>query len=45
VFRFYLKCTYCYADITFKTDPKNHDYVVETGGTRNYEAIKDAQQA
>lgn len=45
VFRFYLKCTYCYADITFKTDPKNHDYVVETGGTRNYEPIKDAQQA
>ena len=45
VFRFYFKCTYCYAEITFKTDPKNHDYVVETGGTRNYEAIKDAQQA
>ena len=45
VFRFYLKCTYCYADITFKTDPKNHDYIVETGGTRKYEPIKDAQQA
>lgn len=45
VFRFYLKCTYCYADITFKTDPKNHDYVVENGGTRNYEPVKDAQQA
>ena len=45
VFRFYFKCTYCYAEITFKTDPKNHDYVVETGGTRNYEAIKDAQHA
>lgn len=45
VFRFYFKCTYCYGEITFKTDPKNHDYVVETGGTRNYQAIKDAQQA
>ena len=28
-----------------RTDPKNHDYVVEDGGTRNYEPIKDAQQA
>jgi hypothetical protein len=28
VFRFYFKCTYCYGEITFKTDPKNHDYVV-----------------
>lgn len=45
VFRFYFKCTTCYAEITFKTDPKNHDYVVETGATRNYEAIKDAQHA
>ena len=45
IFRFYVKCTYCYNDITFKTDPKNHDYVVELGATRNYEAYKDAQQA
>jgi len=29
IHRFYFKCTYCYAEITFKTDPKNHDYVVE----------------
>lgn len=45
VFRFYLKCTYCYNEICFKTDPKNHDYIVEDGGTRNYEPIKDAEQA
>jgi hypothetical protein len=45
VFRLYFKCTYCYGEVTFKTDPKNHDYVVKKGGTRNYEAIKDAQHA
>lgn len=45
VFRFYFKCTTCYGEISFKTDPKNHDYVVETGGTRNYEPLRDAQQA
>lgn len=45
IFRFYLKCTFCYAEITFKTDPKNHDYVVETGGTRNYDPHRDALQA
>lgn len=32
IYRFYLKCTYCYNQVTFKTDPKNHDYVVEHGG-------------
>jgi len=45
VFRFYFRCTGCYAEITFKTDPKNHDYVVEHGARRNYEAWKDAQEA
>jgi len=45
MFRFYFKCTTCYAEITFITDPKHHDYIVETGATRNYEAIKDAQHA
>lgn len=45
VYRFYFRCTGCYAEITFKTDPKNHDYIVEHGAKRNYEAWKDAQQA
>lgn len=45
VLRFYMKCTYCYSEITFKTDPKNHDYVCEHGGARNYEAWRDARAA
>jgi len=34
IYRFYLKCTHCYTEVTFKTDPKNHDYVLEFGGTQ-----------
>lgn len=45
IYRFYLKCTQCYAEITFKTDPKNSDYVVEHGGVRNYEPWRDVQAA
>ena len=45
IYRFYMKCTCCYAEITMKTDPKNHDYIVEHGGARNYEPWKDAQAA
>eukprot|EP01017_Pseudomicrothorax_dubius_P032658 TRINITY_DN4295_c0_g1_i5.p1 TRINITY_DN4295_c0_g1~~TRINITY_DN4295_c0_g1_i5.p1 ORF type:complete len:283 (+),score=84.34 TRINITY_DN4295_c0_g1_i5:40-888(+) len=45
IYRFYLKCTTCYAEVTFKTDPKNFDYVVEHGATRNYEPWRDAMRA
>lgn len=36
--RFYIRCTKCVATITFKTDPANQDYAMETGATRNFEA-------
>lgn len=41
IFRFYIKCTRCSAEITFKTDPKNADYVAEHGASRNVVPMKD----
>ncbi|CAL4949007.1 unnamed protein product [Urochloa decumbens] len=37
VFRFYIRCPRCSAEIAFKTDPRNSDYAVESGATRNLE--------
>ncbi|XP_059295398.1 uncharacterized protein LOC132048722 [Lycium ferocissimum] len=31
IFRFYLNCTNCSAQITYKTNPKDSDYIVESG--------------
>ncbi len=42
VYRFYFKCPRCSAELVMKTDPKNSDYVVEAGASRNYEPWKDA---
>jgi hypothetical protein len=39
--RFYIKCTYCSRPLSFLTDPKNADYEMENGGTRNYEIHRD----
>ncbi|UYV65151.1 CCDC94 [Cordylochernes scorpioides] len=44
VFRFYIRCTRCHAEITFKTDPANEDYAMEHGATRNFQALKLAEQ-
>ncbi|KAG9232445.1 CWC16 protein [Amylocarpus encephaloides] len=37
IYRFYIRCTRCSAEITFKTDPKNMDYECERGAKRNTE--------
>jgi len=37
IHRFYIRCTRCSAEITFKTDPKNTDYTCERGARRNFE--------
>ncbi|ELR05265.1 hypothetical protein VC83_08767 [Pseudogymnoascus destructans] len=37
IFRFYIRCTRCSAEITFKTDPKSLDYTCERGAKRNFE--------
>ncbi|KAG8626723.1 hypothetical protein KVT40_005668 [Elsinoe batatas] len=41
IFRFYIRCTRCSAEITFKTDPKNMDYACEHGARRNYEPWRE----
>ncbi|KAJ1555824.1 hypothetical protein HK405_012348 [Cladochytrium tenue] len=41
IFRFYIRCPRCSAEITFKTDPKSSDYVAEIGAQRNYEPWRE----
>lgn len=41
IFRFYIRCTRCSAEITFKTDPKNMDYTCERGARRNFEVWRE----
>ncbi|MCO5584953.1 hypothetical protein L7F22_038885 [Adiantum nelumboides] len=44
IFRFYLKCPTCSSEITFKTDPKNTDYTVEHGASRNFEPWRETKE-
>ncbi|KAI8376785.1 CWC16 protein [Blakeslea trispora] len=43
IYRFYIRCPRCSAEITFKTDPKNTDYVAEHGATRNFEPWRQTE--
>lgn len=38
------QCTRCLQEISFKTDPKNTDYEIEAGATRNFMALKLAEE-
>ncbi|EDO05321.1 hypothetical protein BBOV_I002390 [Babesia bovis T2Bo] len=43
--RFFAKCPHCSHQIIFKTDPQHGDYLLESGGTRTYDAHRDAELA
>lgn len=45
IFRFYIRCTACSSEITFKTDPKHLDYECEKGAKRNFEPWREAKLA
>ena len=42
IYRFYIRCTRCSAEITFKTDPQHMDYTCERGAKRNFEPWRTA---
>jgi len=42
IMRFYIKCTNCGQEITFKTDPQNSDYICEHGAVRNFDHHKNS---
>lgn len=44
IYRFYIKCTACLSEISFRTDPENTDYILEAGATRNFEALSKAEK-
>jgi hypothetical protein len=44
IYRFYIKCTKCLAEITFLTDPENQDYAMENGAIRNFESVRLAEK-
>lgn len=43
MFQFF-QCTRCLQEISFKTDPRNTDYEIEAGATRNFMALKLAEE-
>lgn len=40
----FFQCTRCLQEISFKTDPQNTDYEIEAGATRNFMALKLAEE-
>ena len=45
ILRFFFKCSRCATEITMKTDPRNSDYVCESGASRNYDEWRDLDAA
>lgn len=44
IFRFYIRCAQCSSEITYVTDPKNADYSIEQGATRNAEPWRQEER-
>ena len=44
IYRFYIKCSHCSSEITFKTDPRNADYAAEHGASRNFEPWREKEE-
>mmetsp|Transcript_33040 Transcript_33040/g.59764 ORF Transcript_33040/g.59764 Transcript_33040/m.59764 type:complete len:362 (-) Transcript_33040:63-1148(-) len=44
ILRFYYRCKKCSAEFCMKTDPKNQDYVVEAGASRNFEPWREEER-
>ena len=45
IYRFYFRCSNCSAEYTILTDPKNSDYTVESGASRNYEPWREEEES
>lgn len=43
IFRFYIRCPQCLSEISFKTDPKSTDYVLDNGAYRTFQAERIAE--
>ncbi|CEH13424.1 Uncharacterized conserved protein [Ceraceosorus bombacis] len=44
IFRFYIKCPTCSAEITFRTDPQNTDYKAEHGASKQRAMDPEAEE-
>lgn len=40
-YRFFIKCSVCSTQITYRTDPQNNDYELESGATRIFELKRE----
>lgn len=45
LWRFYGRCPHCRNQVVMRTDPKNTDYILESGGSRTYDSNRDVKLA
>lgn len=44
IYRFYIRCPTCAAEITYRTDPQRADYRCESGAKRNFEPWREEKE-